>query len=253
MASGRLQDPRTSVLAEMLPSSDPDPHHGPAGRPVNLTYHLTNVGSNPLSGERILERAAVLFRQVGLRGRCREAPRPGWSVEALTAIAVPLGALSALATLHSVRSSLQYWLTARQASRRGNDAPEPYAPEATLIVPCCGEEEGLDENLEVHRESLVRLYEELRPLYRHYAEKIGRRKGWPDSAGGRLTPLGRRVSFSQSLQAVREDGSTSGWVFVHARGRAGGRSVWRGGFFSCSWPHCVFRRWARPRAPSSGS
>jgi Fe-coproporphyrin III synthase len=37
--------------------------------------------------------------------------------------------------------------------------------------------------LEVHKESLERLYRELWPLYRHYADKIGRRKGWPGRAG----------------------------------------------------------------------
>ena len=37
--------------------------------------------------------------------------------------------------------------------------------------------------LEVHKESLERLYRELGPLYRHYADKIGRRKGWPGRAG----------------------------------------------------------------------
>jgi MoaA/NifB/PqqE/SkfB family radical SAM enzyme len=37
--------------------------------------------------------------------------------------------------------------------------------------------------LEVHKESLARLYEDLRPLYRHYADKLGRRKGWLNKAG----------------------------------------------------------------------
>lgn len=37
--------------------------------------------------------------------------------------------------------------------------------------------------LEVHRNSLDRLYEDLKPLYRHYAEKIGRRKGLLARAG----------------------------------------------------------------------
>jgi MoaA/NifB/PqqE/SkfB family radical SAM enzyme len=37
--------------------------------------------------------------------------------------------------------------------------------------------------LEVHKESLARLYEELQPLYRHYAEKLGRRKGFTAKAG----------------------------------------------------------------------
>ncbi len=37
--------------------------------------------------------------------------------------------------------------------------------------------------LEVHKESLTRLYEDLQPLYRHYADKIGRRNGWLDKAG----------------------------------------------------------------------
>ncbi len=37
--------------------------------------------------------------------------------------------------------------------------------------------------LEVHKESLERLYRELQPLYRHYAEKLGRRKGFLGKAG----------------------------------------------------------------------
>jgi MoaA/NifB/PqqE/SkfB family radical SAM enzyme len=37
--------------------------------------------------------------------------------------------------------------------------------------------------LEVHKEALERLYQELLPLYRHYAEKIGRRKGFLGKAG----------------------------------------------------------------------
>jgi MoaA/NifB/PqqE/SkfB family radical SAM enzyme len=37
--------------------------------------------------------------------------------------------------------------------------------------------------LEVHKEALQRLYDDLKPLYRHYAEKVGRRKGWLAQAG----------------------------------------------------------------------
>jgi MoaA/NifB/PqqE/SkfB family radical SAM enzyme len=37
--------------------------------------------------------------------------------------------------------------------------------------------------LEVHQEALTRLYQELQPLYRHYADKLGRRKGWLSRAG----------------------------------------------------------------------
>jgi MoaA/NifB/PqqE/SkfB family radical SAM enzyme len=37
--------------------------------------------------------------------------------------------------------------------------------------------------LEVHKESLERLYRELQPLYRHYADKVGRRKGFLRKAG----------------------------------------------------------------------
>jgi MoaA/NifB/PqqE/SkfB family radical SAM enzyme len=37
--------------------------------------------------------------------------------------------------------------------------------------------------LEVHKESLERLHRELQPLYRHYAEKLGRRKGFLSKAG----------------------------------------------------------------------
>jgi ceramide glucosyltransferase len=69
-------------------------------------------------------------------------------VEALTALTVGLGVLSALATLHSLRSSVRYWREARETSPEGSAAPTPDPPEATLIVPCCGEEEGLEANLE---------------------------------------------------------------------------------------------------------
>jgi MoaA/NifB/PqqE/SkfB family radical SAM enzyme len=37
--------------------------------------------------------------------------------------------------------------------------------------------------LEVHKESLTSLYRDLQPLYRHYADKLGRRKGWLHRAG----------------------------------------------------------------------
>jgi MoaA/NifB/PqqE/SkfB family radical SAM enzyme len=37
--------------------------------------------------------------------------------------------------------------------------------------------------LEVHKEALERLYRELGPLYRHYADKLGRRKGFLSKAG----------------------------------------------------------------------
>jgi MoaA/NifB/PqqE/SkfB family radical SAM enzyme len=37
--------------------------------------------------------------------------------------------------------------------------------------------------LEVHKEALIRLYADLQPLYRHYAEKLGQRKGWLGRAG----------------------------------------------------------------------
>jgi len=37
--------------------------------------------------------------------------------------------------------------------------------------------------LEVHKESLTQLYEELQPLYGHYADKIGKRSGWLGKAG----------------------------------------------------------------------
>jgi len=37
--------------------------------------------------------------------------------------------------------------------------------------------------LEVHKESLTQLYEELQPLYGHYADKIGKRNGWLGKAG----------------------------------------------------------------------
>jgi ceramide glucosyltransferase len=67
---------------------------------------------------------------------------------ALIALVGTLGALSAFAALHSMRSTLRYWQQARQVSRLGNDAFGAYAPEATLIVPCCGDEEDLEANLE---------------------------------------------------------------------------------------------------------
>jgi ceramide glucosyltransferase len=69
-------------------------------------------------------------------------------MEALATLVVLLGVLSALATLHSLRSSLRYWREARRAAPGGSDAPAPEPPEATLVVPCCGEEEGLEANLE---------------------------------------------------------------------------------------------------------
>jgi MoaA/NifB/PqqE/SkfB family radical SAM enzyme len=37
--------------------------------------------------------------------------------------------------------------------------------------------------LEVHKEQVERLYADLQPLYRHYADKLGRRKGWVGKAG----------------------------------------------------------------------
>ena len=59
-----------------------------------------------------------------------------------------LGLLNAAAAVVSLKTGLRHWRSARRARRGGNGVPEGALPEVTLIVPCCGDEEGLESNLE---------------------------------------------------------------------------------------------------------
>lgn len=67
---------------------------------------------------------------------------------------VTIGALGALAAwnfavgLFSIRSALGYREYARRAARARSAGVPSLAPTVTLIVPCCGGEAGLEENLE---------------------------------------------------------------------------------------------------------
>jgi len=67
---------------------------------------------------------------------------------------VTIGALGALAAwnfavgLFSIRSALGYREYARRAARARSAGEPSRAPTVTLVVPCCGGEAGLEENLE---------------------------------------------------------------------------------------------------------
>jgi cellulose synthase/poly-beta-1,6-N-acetylglucosamine synthase-like glycosyltransferase len=63
-------------------------------------------------------------------------------------LATGLGVVSAAAALVSFRGSLQYLSYAGRARRGGKHAPARETPGVTLIVPCCGDEQGLDSNLD---------------------------------------------------------------------------------------------------------
>jgi len=69
-------------------------------------------------------------------------------LSSVSVLVVTLGVVSALAALQSLLGSARYLGYARQASRSLAVVPESELPEVTLIVPCCGEEEGLEANLE---------------------------------------------------------------------------------------------------------
>jgi len=56
-----------------------------------------------------------------------------------------LGAVNLGVGLYSLRSSIRYHRFAKHAP--GDDPPSAYRPSVALLIPCCGEEEGLEENL----------------------------------------------------------------------------------------------------------
>jgi cellulose synthase/poly-beta-1,6-N-acetylglucosamine synthase-like glycosyltransferase len=56
--------------------------------------------------------------------------------------------VSLVAALQSLRGSAQYLGYARRAREGRAEVPDAGLPGVTLVVPCCGEEEGLEENLE---------------------------------------------------------------------------------------------------------
>ena len=66
---------------------------------------------------------------------------------AITIVVVGLGVLSGLTALNSLVGAFRYVRYARQASG-GRDVFGGAHPSVTLIVPCCGAEEGLQANLE---------------------------------------------------------------------------------------------------------
>ena len=66
----------------------------------------------------------------------------------ITIAVVALGILSGLAALHSLVGAVRYLRYARQAARAGGVVPAAELPSVTLIVPCCGAEDGLEPNLE---------------------------------------------------------------------------------------------------------
>jgi cellulose synthase/poly-beta-1,6-N-acetylglucosamine synthase-like glycosyltransferase len=66
----------------------------------------------------------------------------------LTILVVALGVLSALAALHSLLGAVGYLRYARHPSPAAEDASDLELPAATVIVPCCGNEDGLEANLE---------------------------------------------------------------------------------------------------------
>ncbi len=63
-------------------------------------------------------------------------------------LVVGTGVVSAGAALVSLLGSLRHLAYAGRAATAGPSAPPTRRPEVTLIVPCCGDEEGLESNLE---------------------------------------------------------------------------------------------------------
>jgi cellulose synthase/poly-beta-1,6-N-acetylglucosamine synthase-like glycosyltransferase len=68
-------------------------------------------------------------------------------VSVVQSVVLGLGAASALAALHSLVGALRYLGYARRATRSLRSAPPSKRPEVLLIVPCCGDEDGLSANL----------------------------------------------------------------------------------------------------------
>jgi cellulose synthase/poly-beta-1,6-N-acetylglucosamine synthase-like glycosyltransferase len=60
---------------------------------------------------------------------------------------VALGVLSLLAALHSLGVAARHWRRARRVVPRGSAGPD-FTPGVTVLVPCCGSEEGLEANLD---------------------------------------------------------------------------------------------------------
>ena len=61
---------------------------------------------------------------------------------------IALGVVSLVAALQSLLGSARYLGYARQASRLRPTGPDTELPPVTLVLPCCGDEDGLEANLE---------------------------------------------------------------------------------------------------------
>ncbi|HSD29994.1 MAG TPA: glycosyltransferase [Vicinamibacteria bacterium] len=66
----------------------------------------------------------------------------------MSSFVMGLGAASALAALHSIVGAVRYLGYARRASGPARGVPPLKRPEVLLVVPCCGDEDGLRSNLE---------------------------------------------------------------------------------------------------------
>jgi GT2 family glycosyltransferase len=65
----------------------------------------------------------------------------------VTAVVVALGVVSAAAAVRSLLGSARCLEYARRAKHPPAVVPDAQLPEVTLIVPCCGDEDGLEANL----------------------------------------------------------------------------------------------------------
>jgi cellulose synthase/poly-beta-1,6-N-acetylglucosamine synthase-like glycosyltransferase len=72
----------------------------------------------------------------------------GTILDSLAVPVIALGVVSLVAALQSLRGSAQYRGYAQRSRERGSDVPDSDLPSVTLVVPCCGDEDGLEENLE---------------------------------------------------------------------------------------------------------
>jgi cellulose synthase/poly-beta-1,6-N-acetylglucosamine synthase-like glycosyltransferase len=61
---------------------------------------------------------------------------------------ITLGVVSLIAALQSLVGSARYLGYARQVSRSRPASPDAELPPVTLVIPCCGDEDGLEANLE---------------------------------------------------------------------------------------------------------
>ncbi|MGH9337195.1 MAG: glycosyltransferase, partial [Vicinamibacteria bacterium] len=141
-------------------------------------------------------------------------------------LVLTLGALNLLIGLYSVGSAFRYRRYARKAAPASKGiATTGRLPSVTLFVPCCGEEEGLEENLE---SLLVQDYPEFRarfivessadgavPVIERLLERHSGRGGLVIAGAAR----GRSQKVHNLLAAIQDAPESEVLVFADSDGR----------------------------------